>query len=96
MKGGFGAGVVDEEMAHRLRGSGEEMSAIFEGRVVASDEAQPDLMHQGGGLERVTRREVGHLIRREFAQFRIDQWQQLVGGPSSRRAGWTQEYGSRR
>src|ERR1022692_1595251 len=78
--GEFAAGVVNEEMAHGLAGGGEEMGAIFEGRIVASDEAQPDLMHQGGGLERVTRRAVRHLIRRELAQFSINQRQQLIGG----------------
>jgi hypothetical protein len=78
--GEFAAGVVNEEMAHGLGGGGEEMGAIFKGRVFAADQAHPDLMHQGGGLERVTRRAVGHFIRRELAQFRIDQRQQLIGG----------------
>ncbi len=78
--GEFAAGVVDEEMAHGLGGGGEEMGATIKGRVFAADEAHPDLMHQGGGLEGVTRRTVGHFIRRELAQFRIDQRQQLIGG----------------
>jgi hypothetical protein len=78
--GEFAAGVVNEEMAHGLGGGGEEMGAIFEGRVVAADEAQPNLMHQSGGLEGVTCGAVGHLIRRELAQLRINQRQQLIGG----------------
>jgi hypothetical protein len=78
--GEFAAGVVDKEMAHGLGRGGEEMGAIFESRVFAADETHPHLMHQGGGLERVTRRAMGHFIRRQFAQFRIDERQQFIGG----------------
>lgn len=52
--GEFAPGVVNEEMAHGFGGGGEEMGTIIEGWVFAADEAQPDLMNQGGGLQRVT------------------------------------------
>ena len=78
--GEFAAGVVNEKMPHGLGGGGKEMRAIFEGRVVVPDQAHPDLMHQGSGLEGVARRALGHFIRRQLAQFRIDQRQQLIGG----------------
>ena len=78
--GEFAPGVVYEEMAHGLGSGGKEMGAIFKGRVFAADQAQPDLMHQGGGLESMTRRAVRHFIRRELTQFRIDQRQQFIGG----------------
>ena len=35
--------------------------------------AKPDLMDQGGGLERVAGGFVGHLVRGELAQLRVDQ-----------------------
>jgi hypothetical protein len=78
--GQLAPGVVNQEMAHGFGRGGEEMGAIFKSRVVAADQAHPDLMHQGGGLKRVTRCVLGHLIGGEFAQFRIDQWQQFIGG----------------
>jgi hypothetical protein len=79
--GEFAAGVVDEEMAHGLGGGGKKVGAIFERRVVPADETKPDFMHQGGGLEGVTGRVVRHFIRRQLAQFCIDQRQQFIGGP---------------
>ena len=73
-------GVVNKKMAHGLGRGGEEMRAIFESRVFFADQAHPDLMHQGGGLERVTGRIMGHFVSGELAQFRIDQRQELIGG----------------
>jgi hypothetical protein len=37
-------------------------------------------MNQVGGLERLTRRFLGELLSRQFAQLVIDQRQQLLGG----------------
>ena len=65
--GKFAPGVVNQEMAHGFGGGGEEMGAIFKSRVFTANEAQPDFMHQGGRLERVTRRAVRHFIRCELA-----------------------------
>ena len=43
--GEFAAGVVNKQMAHGLGGGGEEMGAIFKGRIFAADQAHPDLMY---------------------------------------------------
>jgi hypothetical protein len=37
-------------------------------------------MHQGRGLESLSRLLLGHLLRRELAQLVVDQRQQLLGG----------------
>ena len=78
--GEFAAGVVNEKMPHGLGGGSEEMGAILKSRVFAADQAQPDLMHQCGGLQRVARSALRHFISRQLAQLRIDQRQQFIGG----------------
>ena len=72
------AGVVYEDTTHRFRGGGEEMVPTPILAVRLTDQLQPRLMHQGGGLERVAGGFVGHLVRRQSAQFLINQRQQLI------------------
>ena len=68
-------------MAHRLGGGGKEMGAILERAVLPAGQAQPHLMNEGGGLKRMTRRSARHFICGKLAQIRIDQRQQVIGGP---------------
>jgi hypothetical protein len=78
--GALAAGFFDEDAAHGLGRGGEEMSAIGKLRTVISNQSQPGLMHQRGGLQSLVGRFVGHFRRRQFAQFPIDQRQQFIGG----------------
>ena len=48
------ARVVDEDVAHHLRGDGEEVGAVLPVHVLLPDEPQEGLVHQGGGLERMS------------------------------------------
>ena len=73
------AGVVDENASHRLGCGGKEMTAVFKLRVFVSDQPQPGFVNQGRGLERVSRRFIAHLARREPAQLLVNQRQQLTG-----------------
>ena len=56
------------------------MRAILPGRLLITAKVEPGFMHQGRGLEGVTWRFAGHLVRRHSPQFVIDQRQQLMRG----------------
>jgi len=71
----FLASAIDQNVAHGLSGGREEMSAILEAIIAAGNEAQPDFMDEGGGLERVSRGFVGDAMGRELTQLFIDQRQ---------------------
>jgi hypothetical protein len=43
-------------------------------------ESEVCLMHQGGGLERLARRLLGHLLRRQLPQLVVNEGQKLLGG----------------
>ena len=49
------------------------MGAVFPGAVAGVHHAEPRLMHQGGGLQRLTGGFLRHAGRGEPAQFAIDQ-----------------------
>src|SRR5438552_4192874 len=49
----LGSGAVNENAAHRFRGGGEEMSAVFELLLFLAHQTQPGLVNQRGGLERL-------------------------------------------
>src|SRR6266567_3934264 len=71
---------LDEDPPHRLRRRGKEMAPAVPMPLTASDQPQPGLMHQRCGLQRLARRLVSHLVRRQLAQLVIDQRQQFLGG----------------
>src|SRR6058998_516182 len=48
--------------------------------VFHTDQSQPGFVNERGGLQRVARRFIGHLVRSQATQFIIDQRQQLIGG----------------
>src|SRR6266571_4089036 len=73
-------GVFDEDAPHRLCRCGEEMAAAIPLLVCPAGETQPRLMHQRRRLQGLAWPFVGHLVRGEFAQFLVNQRQQLFGG----------------
>ena len=75
------AGVLDQDAAHRFGRSGKEMSpAVPVLRFLPVHEADVDFMNQGRRLEGLPCGFLGHLLRRESAQFVVDLRQQLLGG----------------
>src|SRR5439155_17233695 len=71
-------GVLDEDAPHRLRRRREKMAAAIPFLILISGETQPRFMYERRGLQGVTRLLVGHLVRRELAQFAIDKRQQFL------------------
>ena len=56
------------------------MAAVLPILILGASESEPSLLHEGGGLEGLTRRLVRHFVRGEFAQFVIDHREQPVSG----------------
>jgi hypothetical protein len=78
--GAFAAGAINENAAHRLGGGAEEMRAILKGRGITAAQPQPGLVDEGGGLERMAGRFVGHLLRRQTAEFFVNDGEKFGGG----------------
>ena len=76
----FAPRILNQNTPHSLRGGGEEMRAILPLWLGVTTEPQPYLMHERGGLQRLFRWLARHFRRGEFAQFVIDERQDLVGG----------------
>jgi len=56
------------------------MRAILKGGGIAATQPHPDLVDEGGGLERMTGSFVGHLLRRQTAEFVVNDGEKLSGG----------------
>ena len=56
------------------------MSAAIPLLIFVADQAQPGFVDERGGLQRLARRLVGHLARRQATKLFIDERQQLIGG----------------
>jgi hypothetical protein len=74
------AGSVNEDVPHRLRGSGKEVRAAIPFLDLTAGEPKPGFMHQSRGLKGLTRCSLGHFRGSEFSQFSVDQWKQFLGG----------------
>jgi hypothetical protein len=79
-QGALAAGFVNQDAAHRLGGSAEEMGAAIELWIGLANQPQPGFMDERGGLQGLVGRFVRHFRRRELPQFSINQWQQFIGG----------------
>ncbi len=74
-------GAVNEDSAHRLGGSGEEVRAILKLRfAVAANQSQPSFVNERGGLKRVARGLIGHSVRGQPSKIFVNQRQQFIGG----------------
>ena len=72
----FASGRLHQDAAHRLRRGRKEMRAILKIRLlVRLQQSQPRLMHERGGLQRMSRRLLRHPVRRKFSQLSINQRQ---------------------
>ena len=70
-------GMFDQDAAHRLGCRAEKVGAILKRRSVLAAEPKPGFVDERGGLEGVTRSFARHLLRRQPAEFVIDQRQQF-------------------
>ena len=76
----FAAGALDEDAAHGFGRRTEEMTATLELRLaVLADKSQPGFVNVRGGLQGLARHLIRHFVRGEFAEFLIDEWEQLLG-----------------
>ena len=76
----LGSGPFDEDATHGLGRSSEEVApALPPLDLLDVHQAQVGLVHQGGGLQGLTRLFLGQLVRRQFAQFVVDERQELLG-----------------
>ena len=62
----FAAGIIDENAAHALRRGTEKWLAILPNLVRRPHQAQPGLMNERGGLQRVASGFTCHPIRRQL------------------------------
>jgi len=73
-------GVFDQDAPHRLGRRTEEMRAILKSRGITAAQPHPGLMDEGGGLERMAGSFVSHLMRRQTAEFFVNEREKFGGG----------------
>ena len=78
--GALVAGLFNQDAAHCLRGGGKEMGPSFPVVALAADQAQPGLVNQRRGLERLAGGLVGQFSRRQLPKFFVNQREQFVRG----------------
>jgi hypothetical protein len=74
----FAPGDIDENLLHRAGRGLEEMPAIGEVLLTVTGNLQPGLVHERRGLQGLSGFLMGHPDDGEFAQFLIDQREQLI------------------
>ena len=72
------ARVVDEDVAHHLRGHGEEVRAALPVHVLLPDQPQEGLVHQGGRLERMAAPLAIDVAVRQAMERVVDERQELA------------------
>jgi hypothetical protein len=78
----FAPGVLNENSPHCLSRRSEEMPATVPLRRLRTIcESNIRFMHQGSRVQRLTGLLVSQPLSRQFAQFVIDEWQQLLRRP---------------
>ena len=77
-------GLIDQNAPHRFGCCGKEVAAIIPAfPVFSTDQTQIRLMHQSCGLQSLPGLFLGKFMSSQFAQFRVDQGQQLFRWPAS-------------
>jgi hypothetical protein len=72
--------LIDQDAPHGFRGGGEEVAAVVPASSVGRpDQPQISLVDEGGCVQSVARRLVGHPDGRQFAQLLVHQRQQFPG-----------------
>lgn len=75
-----GAGVVDEEEAHDARGDAEEVGPVLPGDGGLPGEAEPGLVHEGDGVERLPDAQLPELPPGDRAELVVDERDDRVEG----------------
>src|SRR6266404_3997883 len=76
----FPTRAINENVAHRLRGSAKEMRAIVKRGILRTNQSQPCFVYQRCWLERLAGILLSHFESRESPQFVIHECEQLRGG----------------
>ena len=76
----FAPGVIDQDAAHGLGGSTEEVRAVLPIGLLVASQPEPGFVYERSGLKRLAGGFAGHLRGGKFAQFAVNERQQLVGG----------------
>ena len=77
----FAASIFNENAAHGLGGSREEVTAAVPVLVCTTAyQPQISLVNEGRGIQRLTRLFLGQFARRQAPQFVVHERQQLLGG----------------
>ncbi len=71
------AGILDQNTPHQLARKREKMRTILPLHPLAVDQAQVGFMDQGRGLQAMSGSLAPHVMMREAAEFRIDDWDQV-------------------
>lgn len=74
------AGALDEDATHRLGCGCEEMAAAF--KLLVADKPQIGFVNEGGGLKSLAGFLLGNPLRRQNAEFSVNERQQFRGGLS--------------
>ena len=72
------AGMVDEDLAHELRGDAEEMDAALPGGLALVDEAHVGFMDEGSGLQGVVATFAAEVALGQTAEFLVDERRELI------------------
>src|SRR5262249_49125169 len=79
--GSLGSCCIDEDAPHRLGRGGEEMATTVPvPRLAPVHQPQIGLMDQGRRAQRPARLLLSKFLRRQLAEFIVDEWQELLGG----------------
>ena len=79
-EGALASGAVDEDAAHGLGGSGEEVGAILPMGLSVRAQPEPGFVDEGGGLECLAGGFAGHLLGGHLTQLGIDEFEETLGG----------------
>ena len=77
--GAFAARAVDKYTAHGLGRCSEKVRATIPTMIFVTNQSQPGFMDEGGGLQGLSGRFIGHLRNGESAQFVVNKRQQFFG-----------------
>src|SRR5258708_856912 len=78
--GSLATGILDEDPAHALGGSGEKLRTTPPRGLFFATQPKPGLVYQRRGLQRLSGAFSGHFRHGELAQLGVDQRKNLIRG----------------